>query len=102
MSKLIKKTPKPVTDEKKDLLIDELTGIMSNLGLSVRTEKGIFKGGFCLLREQKLFLLNKNLEQDKKINILVKSIAAIGVEGIYLKPNIRDLVDKESSSEKLF
>lgn len=102
MSKLIKKTPKPVTDEKKDLLIDELTGIMNNLGLSVRTEKGIFKGGFCLLREQKLFLLNKNLEQDKKINILVKSIAAIGVEGIYLKPNIRELVDKESASEKLF
>ncbi len=102
MSKLIKKISKPVIDEKKDLLIDELTGIMNNLGLSVRTEKGIFKGGFCLLREQKLFLLNKNLEQDKKINILVKSIAAIGVEGIYLKPNIRELVDKESASEKLF
>jgi len=102
MSKIIKKTPKPVFDEKKDSLIDELIEIMNKLGLSVRTEKGIFKGGFCLLREQKLFLLNKNLEQDKKINILVKSIASIGVEGIYLKPNIRELVDRESETEKLF
>ncbi len=102
MSKIIKKIAKPVNDEKKDSLINELTEIMNNLGLTVRTEKGIFKGGFCLLREQKLFLLNKNLEQDKKINILVKIIASIGVEGIYLKPSIREMVDNESASEKLF
>ncbi|MEP7146191.1 MAG: hypothetical protein ABI792_04190 [bacterium] len=102
MSKIIKKIAKPVNDEKKDSLINELTGIMNNLGLTVRTEKGIFKGGFCLLREQKLFLLNKNLEQDKKINILVKIIASIGVEGIYLKPSIREMVDNEGASEKLF
>ncbi len=83
-------------------MIDELIEVLGKLDFSVRIEKGTFKGGFCLLREQKLFLLNKNLEQDKKINILVKNIAAIGVEGIYLKPNIRDLVDKEGEVEKLF
>lgn len=102
MAKLIKKAPKPVNDEKKDVLIDELIEVLDKLGFSVRIEKGIFKGGFCLLREQKLFLLNKTLEQDKKINILVKNIAGIGVEGIYLKPNIRELLDKESEVEKLF
>ena len=102
MSKLIKKVSKPVNDDKKEALIDELIEVLDKLGFSVRIEKGIFKGGFCLLREQKLFLLNKNLEQDKKISILVKNIAGIGVEGIYLKPNIRELLDKESEVEKLF
>ncbi|MDQ3022729.1 MAG: hypothetical protein M3R36_19520 [Bacteroidota bacterium] len=102
MAKIIKKVSKPVNDEKKEVLIEELIEVLSKLDFSVRIEKGVFKGGFCLLREQKLFLLNKNLEQDKKINILVKNISVIGVEGIYLKPNIRELVDKESESEKLF
>ncbi|MEO8664224.1 MAG: hypothetical protein ABI462_01915 [Ignavibacteria bacterium] len=102
MAKIIKKAVKPVNDEKKESLIEELIEIMNKLGLSVRTEKGVFKGGYCLLREQKLFLLNKNLEQDKKINILVRCIASVGVEGIYLKPSIRELVDKESATEKLF
>ena len=83
MAKIIKKKAKPVNDSKKDTLIDELI-------------EGIFKGGFCLLREQKLFLLNKNLDQDKKISILVKNIAGIGIEGIFLKPNIRELVEKET------
>ncbi len=83
-------------------MINELMEVLDKLGYSVRIEKGIFKGGFCLLREQKLFLLNKNLEQDRKINILVKSIAEIGAEGIFLKPSLRELVERESDSEKLF
>jgi len=102
VAKIIKKAVKPVNDEKKELMINELMEVLDKLGYSVRIEKGIFKGGFCLLREQKLFLLNKNLEQDRKINILVKSIAEIGAEGIFLKPNIRELVERESDSEKLF
>lgn len=101
MSRVIKKAPKPVIDEKKDDIINELIEIINNLGLNVRTEKGMFKGGFCLLREQKLFLLNKNLEQDKKINVLAKCIAEIGVEGIYIKPNIRDLIEKEDEKKLL-
>ncbi len=101
MPKVIKKSVPPVNDEKKDSLIKELVEILDKLGFSVRVEKGSFKGGFCLLREQKIFLLNRNLEQDKKINVLLKNIAGIGVEGLYLKPNIRELIDKESGSEKL-
>ncbi len=101
MPKVIKKSVPPVNDEKKDSLIKELVEVLDKLGFSVRVEKGSFKGGFCLLREQKIFLLNRNLEQDKKINILIKNIAGIGVEGLFLKPNIRDLIDKETGSEKL-
>ncbi len=101
MAKLIKKSVKSAFDDKKELLIQDLVEVMNNLGFSVRIEKGIFKGGFCLLREQKIFLLNKNLEQDKKIGILVRNIADSGVEGIYLKPNIRELVDRETGNQKL-
>ena len=101
MAKIIKKKVKPLNDSKKDILKKEHIKVMFKLGYSVRIEKGVFKGGFCMLREQKLFLINKNLEQDKKINILVKNIAGIGIEGIFLKPNIRELVENESPENKL-
>jgi hypothetical protein len=95
MSRIIKKNTKAVIDDKKELLIDDLVDVIEKLGFEVRIEKGTFKGGFCLLREQKVFLINKNLEQDKKINILARNISDIGAEGIYLKPNVRELVEKE-------
>lgn len=101
MARLIKKSSKHTYDDKKEVLIKDLVEVLNRLGFSVRIEKGTFKGGFCLLREQKIFLLNKNLEQDKTINILVRNIAEIGVEGIYLKPNIRELIDKETGSANL-
>ncbi len=95
MARVIKKNAKPKTDEKKEALIDDLVEVIGKLGFEVRMERGTFKGGFCLLREQKIFLLNKNLEQDKVIGILARNISGMGVEGIYLKPNVRELVDKE-------
>lgn len=95
MSRIIKKNTKAVVDDKKELLIDDLVDVIEKLGFEVRIEKGTFKGGFCLLREQKVFLINKNLEQDKKINILARNISDIGAEGIYLKPNVRELIEKE-------
>ena len=95
MARIIKKNTKAVIDDKKELLIDDLVDVIEKLGFEVRIEMGTFKGGFCLLREQKVFLINKNLEQDKKINILARNISDIGAEGIYLKPNVRELVEKE-------
>ncbi len=101
MAKLIKKSSKPVYDDKKELLIQDLIEVLEKLDFTVRVEKGIFKGGFCMLREQKVFLLNKNLEQEKKISILVKNIAESDSDNIFLKPNIRELVDREKGNEKL-
>ena len=95
MSRIIRKNQKAKTDEKKEALIDELIEVIGKLGFEVRIEKGTFRGGFCLLREQKLFLLNKNLDQDKVISILARSISGLGTEGIYLKPNLRELVERE-------
>lgn len=91
---IIKKAIVKKPDEKKDRIIEDLIEVFKELGYSVRIEKGMFKGGFCLLREEKTFLLNRNLEQDRKISILAKNISEIGADGIFLKPNIRDIVDK--------
>ncbi|KAA0207383.1 MAG: hypothetical protein OZ913_08535 [Ignavibacteriaceae bacterium] len=93
MKHVIKKTPKQKFDEEKDRMIQDLIRIYEKLNFNVRIEKGTFKGGFCLLKDQKLFLLNKNIDQDKKINFLVKNLTLLGTEDIYIKPNIRALID---------
>ena len=94
---IIKKAIVKKPDEKKDRIIEELTNVFKDMGYSVRIEKGAFKGGFCLLKEEKVFLLNRNIEQDRKINILAKNISVLGSDDIFLKPNIRELVDKYST-----
>ena len=101
MSKIIKKAQKPKFDEKQELTISELIDVYMQIGYTVRVEKGMFKGGFCLLREQKLFLLNKNLEPSKKISILAKNLGDLEIDTHYIKPNIRELIDRESQNTLL-
>ncbi len=102
MAKLIKKVQKKPPDENKESIISELTEILEKIGFTVRVEKGSFKGGFCILNEQKLFLINKNLEQDKKISIIAQGIALIGADDIYIKPGIREIIENEKADDKLF
>lgn len=101
MSKVIKKSQIKQIDEKQELLIKELIEVFNLIGYTVRIEKGFFKGGFCLLREQKLFLLNRNIEPAKKITFLARSLAELNVDSIYLKPNIREVIDRENQNTLL-
>ncbi|MBI5403824.1 MAG: hypothetical protein HY959_10530 [Ignavibacteriae bacterium] len=96
MSKVIKKAAVKQTDEKQEIIINELIEVYKSIGYDVRVEKGSFKGGFCLLREQKLFLLNRNIEPVKKINFLAKNLSEIGVEDIFIKPELREIIERES------
>jgi hypothetical protein len=93
MARVIRKKPVKQLDEKKEALILEIIEIYNSIDYTVRIEKGLFKGGFCLLKEKKLFLLNKNLDQDKKINFLLKNLSELNTENIFIKPNIREMMD---------
>ena len=97
MSKVIKKANVNPLDEKQELIINELIDVFKNIGYEVRIEKGSFKGGCCLLREQQLFLLNKNIEPAKKISFFARNLADLGIENIFVKPEIREIIEKEST-----
>ena len=97
MARVIRKQPHKQIDEKKEQLINELLEIFDKIGYKVRIEKGNFKGGFCLLREEKTLLLNKTLEQDKKISFLLRTIAALEIDDIYIKPHIREMIENQLS-----
>jgi hypothetical protein len=97
VARVIRKQPHKQLDEKKEQLINELLEMFNKIGYKVRIEKGNFKGGFCLLREERTLLLNRTLEQDKKINFLLKTIADIGIDDIYIKPHIREMIENQLS-----
>lgn len=97
---VIKKAPKKQNDPQKEATIAELIETFNKLEFTVRIEKGRFKGGFCLLRADRLFLLNKDLEQDKMITYLARNLASIGIDKVFVKPNLRDLIEKELTNDE--
>lgn len=96
MGRVIRKPREKKTDEKKEQLIKELISLYEQLGFTARIEKGFFKDGFCLLRNQKILLLNKNLEQDKKIKFLIQNLTELPIDNIFIKPGLRELIENRT------
>ena len=93
------KKKKQVSPELK-LLLAELEEIIGRLGYKLRYEKGDFEGGYCLLKESHLFVINSKNEIEKRIAIIAKNIKEIGIDDVYIKPQIREVIEKENSKSQ--
>lgn len=81
-------------------ILHELQQIAEQLGVTVRYEKGDFEGGYCILREQKLLLVNRRLQSNRKASVLAVALQEIGMDTVYLKPALRAYVEDEAAKAK--
>ena len=76
-------------------LIQELEGLARDLGLQIRYEKGDFEGGFCILKDQKVLVVNKKLHDARKASVLAQALGEFGIETTFMKPNLREYIEDE-------
>ncbi len=78
-------------------LIQELEELTAQLGLNVRYEKGDFEGGYCVLKSQKLLVVNKRLADARKASSLAQAIAEFGIDTTFVKPALRQYIEDEAA-----
>ncbi len=78
-------------------LIEELEVLVGQVGVRLRYEKGDFEGGYCVLKEEQVLVVNKRLTELRRASILAQALTEIGVDSIFIKPNIRDFIDNEAA-----
>jgi hypothetical protein len=83
-----------------DEIVSELEEIVKSLGLTVRYEKGDFRGGDCILRDQNLVVMNKKTSSQQRISLLSRVVGLYGGEDQFIKPLIRQIVDEEMTKYK--
>jgi hypothetical protein len=80
---------------KHEELIQELHDVASQLGVTIRYERGDFEGGYCVLKDQRLLLINRRLMPLRKASILAVAMHEIGLDTLYLKPVVRAFIEDE-------
>ena len=75
-------------------IIQDLKLLASQMGAEVRFEKGDFKGGYCLLKENKVIVINKLANLQRKVMILSMALKELGIEKLYLTPRMREIIDE--------
>ena len=91
-----------IKEKEFEHILQDLKSIASEMGAKVRFERGDFKGGYCLLKESKVIVINKLSSLQKKVAILSSALTQLGAENIYIPPKIREVIDEmdESKQEK--
>ena len=78
-------------------LLSELEELTRQLGIQLRYEKGDFEGGYCILKAQKILVVNKRLHDARKATSLAQALAEYGIETTYIKPNLREYIEDEAA-----
>lgn len=76
-------------------LLKELEELASRSTIGIRYEKGDFEGGFCVLKAERLIMINKKLPPPKRAAVLAQGLAEVGIDEIYLKPIVREFIEEE-------
>lgn len=83
-----------IKEKEFEEFIQELKALSIQLGAEVRFEKGDFKGGYCILKESKVVVINKMANLQRKAMILSMALKELGVDQIYITPRVRELIDE--------
>lgn len=76
-------------------LISELSEVAKQIGVDVRKDQGSFRSGLCFVKEKPVIVLNKRSSADQIAASIARSLAEMSIENIYLKPALRELIEKE-------
>jgi hypothetical protein len=86
---------------KPEELYENLKQLAERLEITVSEENlkrsGIkVRSGFCTVRGNKLFIIDKRLKAHKKVDILAEFLSSMPHEEIYIVPAVRDLLGRYS------
>ncbi len=87
---------------KPERLFEELKALAEQIGIEVIVDKGSFRGGYCTVHDAKKIVLNKHLPPEGKAAKLaesIKSVRTFPLEGMYLKPALREYLEMPSCAQ---
>lgn len=88
-----------IKEKEFEEIVQELKSVADQLGAEVRFEKGDFKGGYCILKDSKVIVINKMTNLQRKVNVLSMALKELGVDKIYLTPRMREIIEEMSESK---
>ncbi len=83
-----------IKEKEFEEILDELKSLATELGATVRFEKGDFKGGYCIIKDSKVIVINKLANLQRKVIILSAALKELGIDQIYLNPRLREIIEE--------
>ena len=81
---------------KPNQLMEHFEILAEKLGLRIIQGKGDFNGGRCIIRQDKVIVLNKMKPIEQRLHILAQEFSIMNLEGIFVVPVLREYINQHS------
>ena len=88
-----------IKEKEFESILADLKSVANQMGAKVRFERGDFKGGYCLLKESKVIVINKLVTFQRKVITLSAALKELGVEDVYLTPRLREVIEEMADNK---
>ena len=79
---------------KPEQIVDELEGVLTRMGIHVRKERGNFKGGWCVINEERCLVINRRHTPEVQLSIVAECMRTLPHESVYLRPGVREALEE--------
>ncbi len=84
---------------KEELLLSQLEELAGKIGIAIRyenvsTEESFSSGGLCRLKGEYVLIIHSQVGVEEKIRIISEALKSFSISDIYVKPVIRELLEK--------
>lgn len=83
-----------IKEKEFEAILQDLKSLANQMGAKVRFERGDFKGGYCILKESKVIVINKLSNFQRKVMILAAALKELGIDEVYLPPKLREVIEE--------
>lgn len=73
----------------------ELEALAEEMGVRIRYEKGDFDGGYCILRDERIIVVNRKLNVNRKVSVISQGLNQLGLDNVFIKPVVRLCIEDE-------
>lgn len=76
------------------LLLQELESLAAQLGVELRYEELESSGGLCRYGGKLCLIASRHLSLPGRIRLLSRELGRLPLEGVFLRPSVRELLEK--------
>jgi hypothetical protein len=80
---------------KKTNLLTQLEDLCKRLSIIIKYDRFFGRGGYCRLRNQAYFIINKRLSSDAKEQIFINELRAMDVDTSQASEKIQTLIESQ-------
>ena len=73
----------------------ELESLAEEMGVRIRYEKGDFDGGYCILRDERIIVVNRKLNVNRKVSVISQGLNQLGLDNVFIMPTVRLCIEDE-------